>query len=126
MPSPTDTLLRVQLSPVPAHTFFALLGSTAIAPVDCTAGASNTDLKLVPAFTDFQTPPLAVAAKTVSRPPSSTAVTAAMRPLICAEPMLRAGRPETVPASNRTGDCAISMGNKSHATEETRSARDCI
>jgi hypothetical protein len=34
---------------------------------------------------------------------SLKAVTAAMRPLMVAEPMLRAGNPEMVPASNRTG-----------------------
>jgi hypothetical protein len=60
---------------------------------------SNTDLKLLPPFTDFQTPPLADPANTVSRPSSFTAATAAMRPLIIAEPILRAGNPDTVPAS---------------------------
>ena len=54
---------------------------------------------MVPPLTDFQTPPLADAANTVSRPLSLTAVTAAMRPLISAEPILRAGRPEMVPES---------------------------
>jgi hypothetical protein len=69
----------------------------ATAPIDCTAGLSNTGLKVVPPFTDFQTPPLAAPAKTVRRPLASlTASSAAMRPLICAEPMLRAGRPEMV------------------------------
>src|SRR5471032_3713757 len=113
MPSPMETLLRTQLSPVPAQTFFGLPGSMATAPMDCTAGLSKTGLKLVPPLTDFHTPPLAEAAKTVSLPPSLTAATAATRPLIWAEPILRAGRPEIVPASNRTGgwDNRAPMGN---------------
>src|SRR5580658_8878234 len=110
MPSPMETLLRTQLSPVPTHTIFGLEGSMVAAPIDCTSGRSNTDLKVVPPLTDFQTPPLADAAKTVSRPLSVAAVTAAIRPLISAEPILRAGRPEMVPESYRTGACAISAG----------------
>src|SRR5271157_1467052 len=103
MPSPMETLLRTQLSPVPVHTVFEFVGSMATAPIDCTAGLSNTGLKVAPPLTDFHTPPLAEAANRVRRPASSTAATAAMRPLICAEPMLRAGRPEIAPASNLTG-----------------------
>src|ERR1035438_7317642 len=105
-----ETLLRTQLSPLPTQTILGLAGSMATAPMDCTAGLSNTGLKLVPALTDFQTTPLAEAANTVRRPPSLTAATAAMRPLICAEPMLRAGRPEMVPESKRTGACAKRAG----------------
>src|SRR5919109_63578 len=106
MPSPTDTLLRVQLSPVPAHITFGFVGSIATAPIDCTACVSNTGLNVVPLSTDFQTPPLADPTITVSRPLSSNAVTAATRPLISAEPMLRMGRPEIVPASKRAGRVA--------------------
>src|ERR1022692_190457 len=113
MPSPMETLLRTQLSPLPTQTILELAGSMATAPMDCTAGLSNTGLKLVPALTDFQTPPLAEAANTVRRGPSLTAVTAAMRPLICAEPMLRAGRPEIVPESKRAGACAKRAGRVS-------------
>src|ERR1039458_8692244 len=101
-----ETLLRTQVSPVPTQTILGLPGSMATAPMDCTVWLSNTGWKLVPAFTDFQTPPLAEAAKTVRRPPSLTASSAAMRPLIMAEPMLRAGKPEIVPESKRTGGCA--------------------
>src|SRR5690348_15442334 len=122
MPSPIDTLLRTQLSPVPTHTFFGLLGSMATAPVDCTGWVSNTGLNVVPPFTDFQTPPLADAANTVSRPPSFRAVTAAIRPLICADPMLRGGRPETVPASNRMGACATRAPRPSSARPEKYNA----
>jgi len=42
MPSPIDTLLRVQLSPVPTHTTFGCEGSSAIAPIDCTGSLSKT------------------------------------------------------------------------------------
>src|SRR4051812_22239590 len=71
--------------------------------MDCTSWRSKTGRKVVPPFTDFQTPPLAAPMNTVRRPSSLAAVTAAMRPLMVAEPMLRAGRPETVAASNFTG-----------------------
>src|SRR5258707_4631562 len=108
MPSPMDTLLRPEDSPLHTQTFLGLPGSMATALMDCTEGLSKTGLKLVPALTDFHTPPLADAANTVRRGPSLTAATAAMRPLICAEPMLRAGNPEMVPASKRTGACAKS------------------
>ena len=103
-----ETLLRIQLSPVPAQTILGLCGSMATAPMDCAVGRSNTDLKVLPPLTDFHTPPEAEPAKMVSRPFSVTASTAAMRPLIAAEPILRAGRPEMVPASKRTGVCAES------------------
>src|SRR5947207_137059 len=99
MPSPMDTLLRTQLSPVPAHTFLELDGSIARAPIDSESAESNTGLKVVPPLTDFHTPPLAAPAKTVRRPLSFTAATAATRPLIAAEPMLRARMPDTVPES---------------------------
>src|SRR5260370_15384703 len=110
MPSPMETLLRTQDSPVPTQTFLGLPGSMATAPMDCTDGLSKTGLKLVPALTDFQTPPLAEAAKTGRRGPSLTAATAASRPLLCAEPILRACSQEMVPASKRTGACAKSAG----------------
>src|SRR5664279_963117 len=109
MPSPTDTLLRTQDSPVPTHTTFELVGSMVTAPIDCTSGLSNTELNVVPPFTDFHTPPLAAPANTVSRPWSCAASTAAMRPLMTAEPMLRAGNPETVAESNLMGACAMAL-----------------
>src|SRR5438270_1052254 len=106
-----DTLLRVQLSPVPAQTIFGLLGSLATAPIDCTSGLSKTGLNVLPPLIDFHTPPLAAPAKTVSRPFSFTAATAAIRPLIVADPMLRAGSPETVPESCFTGFCCANTAS---------------
>src|ERR1035441_790320 len=97
MPSPIETLFRTQLSPVPAQTTFGFLGSMATAPIDCTPALSNTGLKVLPPFTDFHTPPPPDAGPTVSRQAWLTASAAARRPLISAEPILRAGRPETVP-----------------------------
>src|SRR3954451_17496867 len=99
MPSPMDTLLRTQLSPAPAQTFLEFVGSMARAPIERAGAESKTGLKVRAPFTDFQTPPLAEPTKRVRRPLSFAAVTAEMRPLIVAEPMLRAGRPETVPES---------------------------
>ena len=104
-PSPIDTLFRVQASPVPTQITCGFLGSTAIAPMDCTGCLSNTGLYVVPPFTDFHTPPLAAPTYTVRRDPSCTAARAATRPLIAAEPMLRAPRPEIVSESTFTGCC---------------------
>src|ERR1700760_4255340 len=101
MPSPIETELRVQPSPVPAQTVSMCDGSMARAPIDCTLCLSNTDLNVVPPSVDFQTPP--DAAPTYSNVlPSlpATASSAAMRPLIVAEPMLRMPKPEIVPESN--------------------------
>src|SRR5215472_15769445 len=102
MPSPIETLLRVQDSPVPTQTTFGFFGSIVIAPIDCTACLSKTGLYVVPPLTDFQTPPLAEPMKTVRRCPSQTASMAEMRPLIAAEPIFRAPSPEIVSESNLT------------------------
>src|ERR1700722_17971924 len=99
MPLPMETLLRVQASPVPTQMTLGFCGSMAIAPMDCAVCLSKTGLKVVPPLTDFQTPPLAAPMYTVSRPPSLTAVSAATRPLISAEPILRAPKPEIVSES---------------------------
>src|SRR2546422_4819620 len=102
MPSPIDALFRVQASPWPTKIALGFFGSIVIAPIDWTACLSNTGLKVVPPFTDFHTPPLAAPTYTVSRGPSCTAASAAMRPLIAADPMLRAPRPEMVAESTFT------------------------
>src|SRR2546423_1419599 len=97
MPLPIETLLRVQLSPVPTQIFFESFGSSVIAPIDCTGCSSKTGLYRVPLSSDFQTPPLAEPTKIVSLPfASRMASIAATRPLIAADPMLRAPRPEIV------------------------------
>src|SRR6266403_874552 len=111
MPSPTETLFRVQDSPVPTQTVFGACGSIAMAPIDCTGCLSKTGLYVLPPFTDFQTPPLAAPTYTVSRPSSLTAVTAAMRPLIAAEPIFREPKPEMVSESN-TASCAPILAGK--------------
>src|SRR6266487_429199 len=97
MPSPIEMELRIQDSPVPTQTVFGSEGSIVIAPIDCTGFLSNTGLNVVPSSCDFQTPPLAAPTKSVVFPPSLRAATAEMRPLIVAEPMLRAERPERIP-----------------------------
>src|SRR5262249_27375306 len=113
MPLPTETLLRVQLSPVPTHTMSGFDRSIVTAPIDCTGCRSNTGLKVVPPFTDFHTPPLAEPANSVTWPFFSIPSTAAMRPLMVAEPMLRIDNPETVAESNLTPCCAAAT----HASE---------
>src|SRR5512135_781771 len=98
-----ETELRVQASPVPTHTFRGSRGSTAMAPMDWTGSWSKTGRKVVPPSVDFHTPPLAAPAKRVVFPPSPWAAMAEMRPLIAAEPTLRAGRPDSTPSSSLTG-----------------------
>src|SRR5437764_8203606 len=92
-----DTLLRVHDSPVPTQTFFEFFGSSAMAPIDCTGCSSNIGRYRVPPSSDFQTPPLAAPTKSVIFPDGScTPAIAEMRPLIAAEPILRAPSPEIV------------------------------
>src|SRR5216683_2644486 len=100
MPLPIETLLRVHASPVPAQIVFGACGSIATAPMDCAPSLSNTGLNVVPPFEDFHMPPLAAPTYTVRRPSSFTAAIAATRPLMAAEPMFRAPRPEIVSESN--------------------------
>src|ERR1044072_9607843 len=96
-----DTLLRVHDSPVPTQTFFEFFGSSAIAPIDWTGCSSNTGRYRVPLSSDFQTPPLAAPTKSVILPDGSRVpAMAETRPLIVAEPMLRAPRPEMVAELN--------------------------
>jgi hypothetical protein len=95
MPSPMETELRVHASPVPTQMVSMLPGSSAIAPIDCTACLSNLGLNVVPPSVDFHTPPLAEPTyRTVSPFLSCAAVSAATRPLIAAEPMLRMPKPK--------------------------------
>ena len=82
MPSPMETLFRIQASPVPTQTILEFEGSIATAPIDCTSGRSNTGLERGAAVDRFPDAAAGGAANTVSRPLSLTAVTAAMRPLI--------------------------------------------
>src|SRR5690348_7187032 len=103
MPLPTETLLRVQLSPVPTQMVLWLEGSIVTAPIDCTSCLSNTGRNVVAPLIDFQTPPLAEPTKIVTLPFSSTASMAAIRPLIAADPILRAFKPEMVPESYFSG-----------------------
>src|SRR6266436_6798701 len=121
MPSPTETLFRVQDSPVPTQTVFGAWGSIAMAPIDCTGCLSNTGLYVVPPFTDFQTPPLAAPTYTVRRPSSLTAVTAAIRPLIAADPIFRAPKPEIVSESN-SASWAASPAGRIQSTPEITAA----
>src|SRR5580658_84056 len=110
-----ETLLRVQDSPVPTQIVLGADGSIAIAPIDCAVCLSNTGLKVVPPFTDFQTPPLAAPMYTVKRPSSFTAFSAETRPLMAAEPMFRAPKPEIVSESTFTSCAARWPGSTNHA-----------
>src|SRR5215217_2167135 len=95
MPSPIETVLRVHVSPVPTQTFLEFFGSSAMAPIDCTDCSSNMGRYRVPLSSDFQTPPLAEPTNSVILPDGScTPAMHEMRPLIAADPMLRAPSPE--------------------------------
>src|SRR5262249_9530304 len=117
-----DTLLRVHDSPVPTQTFLEFFGSSAIAPIDCTGCSSNIGRYRVPLSSDFQTPPLAEPTKSVifpagSRPPAIQE----MRPLIAAEPMLRAPSPEMLDELNgasaaKTGRAQRKSDARTHRT----------
>ena len=68
-----------------------------MAPMDCAGCSSKTGRNRVPLSSDFQTPPLAAPTKSVILPEGSrVAAMAEMRPLMAAEPMFRAPRPEMV------------------------------
>jgi hypothetical protein len=68
--------------------------------MDWTGSRSNTGLNVVPPSCDFQTPPDAAPTNTVTFPSFSVrAATAATRPLIAAEPILRTPSPEMVELS---------------------------
>src|SRR5881392_2291328 len=98
-----ETVLRVHDSPVPTQTFFEFFGSRAMAPIDCAGCSSNTGLNRVPPSSDFQTPPLAAPTNSVILPDGSRVpAMAEMRPLIVAEPMLRAPSPEMLAELNGT------------------------
>src|SRR6266567_2616502 len=109
MPLPMEAEFRVHASPVPTQTIFSFDGSRAMAPMDWTGCLSKTGLKVVPPSSDFQTPPLAAPTNTMVLPFSFLAVTAAMRPLIVAEPLLRRPKPLTTPESKR-GTAALPRG----------------
>src|SRR5204862_1814731 len=124
IPSPMDTLLRVHDSPVPTQTFFEFFGSSAMAPIDCTGCSSNTDRYRVPLSSDFQTPPLAAPTKSVILPDGSRVpATAEMRPLIVAEPMLRAPRPEMVAELNGASSPQQEITERSRNESDARTPR---
>src|SRR6266853_3816578 len=123
-----ETLLRIHDSPLPTQMTFGFLGSMLIAPIDCTGSLSNTALNVVPPLVDFHTPPDAAPAYTVSRPASWTAATAATRPLIAAEPMLRAPKPEMVSESTFTGPgcCAAASTGRAASTQARAVLRSVV
>src|SRR5438093_5736133 len=122
MPSPTETELRIQASPVPTQTVFPLEGSIATAPIDCAVCLSKTGLNLVPPSSDFHTPPDAAPTNTVVLPSLFRAATAETRPLMAAEPMLRAERPERTPESKMGRPDAAGAGARAAAAEGAASA----
>src|SRR6185312_15259401 len=93
------TELRVHASPVPTQIVLGFAGSIVIAPIDCTLCLSNTGVNVVPPSVERHTPPEAAPTNSVVCPFTLTAATAAIRPLIAAEPMLRAPRPAIVALS---------------------------
>ena len=62
-PLPIETLERIELSPVPAHTIAGSPGVTARAPIEWTGWSSKTGSQLSPASVVRHIPPLAAPAK---------------------------------------------------------------
>src|SRR5688572_10111108 len=57
IPHPTEMLLRMNGSPVPAHTTLASLGAVASAPTDDTGWPSNIGFQWTPPSSDLKMPP---------------------------------------------------------------------
>jgi len=113
--------LRVHDSPVPTQTFLEFFGSSAIAPIDCTGCSSKTGRYRVPLSSDFQTPPLAAPTNRVTLPDGSRVpAIAEMRPLIVAEPMFRAPRPEMVAEVNGASSARLSVAERSSNESDAR------
>src|SRR5262245_58598370 len=119
MPSPTETLLRVQDSPVPTQTVLGFARSTATAPIDWLC-LSNTGFQVTPPSDDRHRPPPAAPTKIVRRS-VSTASIAAIRPLIAAGPIARAARPPKTSESSRTSSAGqAAAGTSAAARTRTR------
>src|SRR5438128_3172671 len=85
--------------------------------MDWTDCSSKTGRYRVPPSSDFQTPPLAAPTKSVIFPEGSRApAIAEMRPLIAAEPMLRAPKPEMVADLNEVSSARKLVAVKQIAT----------
>src|SRR5205823_14744154 len=96
--------------PVPTHITSLFVGSSATAPIDFTGCLSKTGLKVVPPSSDFHTPPEAEPTSKVILPSfSCRPATAAMRPDMVAEPMLRTPRPETAALSKLCATAGVAM-----------------
>src|SRR4030095_15809215 len=122
-----ETLFRLHDSPVPTHTFFEFFGSSAIAPIDCTGCSSNTGRYRGPLSSDFQTPPLAAPTKSVTLPDGSRfPAMAAIRPLIVAEPMFRAPRPEIVAELNGASSAWQEIAHTSRDESDARAHRTMV
>src|SRR5207244_11748046 len=92
-----ETLVQVHEWSLPAQMLLEYLGSIALAPMDRAGRSSKPGRKRVPPSSDFQMPPLAAPTKRVILPEDSfTPAIAEMRPLIVADPILRAPSPEIV------------------------------
>src|SRR5438309_11519431 len=87
MPSPMETELRVQDSPVPTQMTCGFFGSISPAPIDWTGCLSKTDLNVVPPSSLFHTPPLAEATYRSDLPSTLRPALAEVRPLIAALPL---------------------------------------
>src|SRR5207249_7647295 len=78
--------------------------------MDCTDCSSKTGRYRVPPSSDFQTPPLAAPTMSVIFPEASfVPAIAEIRPLIAAEPMLRAPNPEMVAELNEVSSARAEM-----------------
>src|SRR5512136_16919 len=88
MPSPQATLFRTHSSPVPTQMIFGSFWKNATSPMEADPYLSKIGSQVVPALTDFHTPPDAPAQRTWVKS-LSRASKAEMRPTILAGPTFR-------------------------------------
>ena len=86
-PAPAIELRKTLASPVPTQTTSGFEGSTVTSPIDVDAAFSKIGSQVVPSFTFFHTPPLAVATySTALRPRGIGDATSVTRPLTLSGP----------------------------------------
>src|SRR5207244_12691829 len=98
--------------------------SCAIGPFDCAVCSSHPGRYRVPLSSYFQTPPLAAPTNMVIFPDGSRVpAIAEIRPLIVADPILRAPRPEMVADLNGASSAGQSIPQRSSNERDTRTRR---
>src|SRR5688572_16219565 len=121
IPHPTEMLLRMNGSPVPAYTTFGSLGATASAPTDDTGWLSKIAVQCTPPSVDLNNPPEAAPAYQVIGSPCTPATDATRLP---SGPMYRKRKREYAVVSIEVRVCATETdADSAAAAAATRSER---